>query len=423
VTLLHFAIIMNKEDVVLYLIRSGYDVLAVDVDGLCPLHYAATFCRPSVAQILLDNGADINQVDNFGATALHKAIAVGNKRMVVFLIGIEGIKDVKDRREINSLHIACIKGYSSILKSLLKCQTFDFKSQINDQEHKHQYTPLHFAAERGHLKCVTVLMRRKPNIDILDSKGETPLHKASFHGHTEIVEILLSNNAIIVQNNKGNSPVHFSCIGGYMEIVQKLAEKGAELSPLNELCQTPLHIAAKRGKTYIVKYLLENDTVVNIKDVNGLQPLDYASLNRYDSIASILINYGADVSLMYKHPRDNVGLMKRIVKEQKRKSMMIIKNLNYDEQIDPFGFLLEDRISRNNHNDLETLRKNTESVKNRKKWDAFLEDWDKFVERKRQHRKLRKRITTYGIPNNLRGQYWTLSLQVEMMKENSTKKI
>lgn len=51
------------------------------------------------------------------------------------------------------------------------------------------------AAATGELDLARELAEAGANINIRSSSGYTPLHRAAQHGHLEMVEFLLSNNA------------------------------------------------------------------------------------------------------------------------------------------------------------------------------------------------------------------------------------
>ena len=71
-------------------------------------------------------------------------------------------------------------------------------------------TPLHMAAEKGHLESVKVLTSHGASTDCKRSDGYTPLHIAAKEGHLKIVEYLTSimenvNQPIQATNNLPSS--------------------------------------------------------------------------------------------------------------------------------------------------------------------------------------------------------------------------
>ena len=59
------------------------------------------------------------------------------------------------------------------------------------------YTPLHLAANKGHLIVVEYLVDHGADILSENINGEIPLHLASRRGHLKVVEFL---KRIIIQN-------------------------------------------------------------------------------------------------------------------------------------------------------------------------------------------------------------------------------
>ena len=56
-------------------------------------------------------------------------------------------------------------------------------------------SPLHFAAQFGHLTTAEVLLRAGISRDARTKVDRTPLHVCSQEGHVEIVDLLLKNGA------------------------------------------------------------------------------------------------------------------------------------------------------------------------------------------------------------------------------------
>jgi len=64
-------------------------------------------------------------------------------------------------------------------------------------------TPLHFAAQNGHLCVVEYLVNQKADINERNKYDWTPLHFAAQNGHLSVVEYLVNQKADI--NSKNNN--------------------------------------------------------------------------------------------------------------------------------------------------------------------------------------------------------------------------
>lgn len=60
---------------------------------------------------------------------------------------------------------------------------FDFRDD-------HGFSPLHWAAMKGHLKIVDMLVIRGARINATNRGDDTPLHLAAAHGHSDIVTLV-----------------------------------------------------------------------------------------------------------------------------------------------------------------------------------------------------------------------------------------
>lgn len=68
------------------------------------------------------------------------------------------------------------------------------------------------------------------------------------------------------------------------------------INAINEERDTPLHIAAKRDDSEMVKILLDNGANVNVKDIFKRTPLHCAAIVDNVATANLLINKGADIN-------------------------------------------------------------------------------------------------------------------------------
>ncbi|OJJ94689.1 hypothetical protein ASPACDRAFT_48596 [Aspergillus aculeatus ATCC 16872] len=66
-----------------------------------------------------------------------------------------------------------------------------------DMQNSRGQTPLHLAAQRGHLGIVRLLLMAPQPVDVnaRDRFGSTPLHLASENGHVEVVRLLVAHHA------------------------------------------------------------------------------------------------------------------------------------------------------------------------------------------------------------------------------------
>ncbi|KAJ8937888.1 hypothetical protein NQ318_021711 [Aromia moschata] len=110
-----------------------------------------------------------------------------------------------------------------------------------NQGDDHGFSPLHWAAMKGHNKIVEMLLLRGARVNATNRGDDTPLHLAAAHGHREIVHMLLRQRADLnFTNEHGNTPLHYACFWGYVDIAEDLVHQGTKVAIANKYGDTAL---------------------------------------------------------------------------------------------------------------------------------------------------------------------------------------
>ncbi|XP_071462071.1 ankyrin repeat domain-containing protein 26-like [Marmota flaviventris] len=158
-------------------------------------------------------------------------------------------------------------------------------------------TPLHYACAYGNPAVVALLVKRKCNVDLYDSDGNTPLMKALQYEEEECAILLLEHGANPnVHNNKGETPLHCAIFYRSTSVATKLLSFNADIEAKNTSGQTPLLFAIKKKRQMMVEFFINNKANIHAVDDKGRTALMFAVEHKSTQIAELLLQCGVNVS-------------------------------------------------------------------------------------------------------------------------------
>ncbi|KAK9972299.1 hypothetical protein ABG768_025619 [Culter alburnus] len=187
------------------LIEAGYDVRQPDKENVTLLHWAAINNRADIVKYYISKGAIIDQLGgDLNSTPLHWAIRQGHLSMVIQLMRYGADPSLADGEGYRGLHLAVLFQHMPIAAYLMaKGQEVDLPD-INGQ------TPLMLAAQKiiGP-EPTNFLIKCNASVNAVDKVNRnSPLHCAVLAGNVDSAHILLEAGASVdLENTNGHTPI------------------------------------------------------------------------------------------------------------------------------------------------------------------------------------------------------------------------
>ncbi|MEN6625295.1 MAG: M56 family metallopeptidase [Candidatus Sumerlaeia bacterium] len=122
-------------------------------------------------------------------------------------------------------------GWVSLAVFAILCLPMAALSQ-NGSDRGAGFTPLHMAAQNGHLDTVKLLIGKGADVSARSETGLTPLHLAAQGGHGETAEAIIAAGADVnAKDNSGNTPLTLASEKGHQQLAGMLIAKGADVNP------------------------------------------------------------------------------------------------------------------------------------------------------------------------------------------------
>uniref|UniRef100_A0A8C3B0Q9 Palmitoyltransferase n=1 Tax=Cyclopterus lumpus TaxID=8103 RepID=A0A8C3B0Q9_CYCLU len=187
------------------LVEAGYDVRQPDKENVTLLHWAAINNRSELVKYYISKGSTVDQLGgDLNSTPLHWAIRQGHLSTVIQLMRCGADPAVADGEGYRALHLAILFQHMAIAAYLMA------KEQEVDGPDCNGQTPLMLAAQKiiGP-EPTNFLIKNNASVNAVDKVNRnTPLHFAVLAGNVDAAHILLEAGASVdAENINGHTAI------------------------------------------------------------------------------------------------------------------------------------------------------------------------------------------------------------------------
>lgn len=187
VSLMHWAAINNRGEIVKYFVSKGaiIDRFGGDLNST-PLHWATRQGHLPMVVLLMSYGADPSLRDGEGCSCIHLAAQFGHTSIVAYLIAKGQDVDMVDKNGMTALMWAAYRVFAHDPVRLL----LTFGASLNKCDKYQQNTPLHWAAVTGNNVAAKLIVEKGADITAKNAKGEDALAIAYTQKNASMVKRL-----------------------------------------------------------------------------------------------------------------------------------------------------------------------------------------------------------------------------------------
>jgi ankyrin repeat protein len=154
------------------------------------------------------------------------------------------------------------------------------------------------AARGGNADRVLELLATDPALaHATDDDGRTPLHHAAERGHIEVASILLDAGADIdAREEDDETPLHYAAWRSQLAVGRLLVARGTDVEARNHWGRTPLLIVGREtGNADMARLLIDAGAKVNARDRGNSSALDLAAWRGFAELVDLLLDNGAEL--------------------------------------------------------------------------------------------------------------------------------
>ncbi|XP_046578798.1 ankyrin repeat and KH domain-containing protein 1-like [Haliotis rubra] len=203
--------------------------------------------------------------------------------------------DTRPQTPDTDLIVACKKGNLQAVHNILNQSKIDI-----NRKGQNGLTPLMWAARKGHIGVVDLLVGNGAEVNLEDDAGNDILLWACYGGHVAMVKHVVSKKMVNINRKglDGRTPLMWSARQGKLAMFNLLVSAAGTLpAEVDRDGNSILHLACRGGSVKIVDYILSQGVYIDERGESQRTPLMVSAYNGHKELLDWLESKGADVAL------------------------------------------------------------------------------------------------------------------------------
>ncbi|KAL5356263.1 ankyrin repeat-containing domain protein [Aspergillus floccosus] len=250
-------------------------------------YWAARLGYDGIVKRYIEHGgnveADCISAQRSATKVIFRAVASGREALLKMVLPLVTDIDWKSRMHGSAVTEAARIGTALCLPDI------EFLNSLGE-------TPLIVACQQNRVEVAEGLLKRGADIEAKKAPSKRkPLMIACEMGLERLATMLLAHEADPYAQYHGRPNIAVAASHGHTDIVKMLVEHGVPVDLTNSMLQTPLIMAAKTGHAEVIDALHGAD--IDHVDIKGRSALSYAAEVKGGSTMQSLLDRGADPNL------------------------------------------------------------------------------------------------------------------------------